>query len=134
MAHTYRLTRHRTVRRTETEPVEVTTNSDQVATQPSAAVVLARIVEIIGGIVLAILGLRFLLALFGANAANAFAHFIYSVSRPFVSPFFGLFNYQEQLGIGRFEFETLIAIIFWGLVFWGISRLLHVAQRTDEVE
>src|SRR4051812_23017249 len=92
---------------------------------------ITRLVSLIGGLIMASLAIRFLLSLLGANRANQFAHFIYTVSHPFVAPFFGLFNYNEQFGIARFEFETLIAIVFWGFVTWIITHLLTLGMRTD---
>ncbi|MES2970990.1 MAG: YggT family protein [Patescibacteria group bacterium] len=90
---------------------------------------IARVVSLIGGLITAVLALRFILVLLGANPANAFANFIYSVSRPFVTPFYGLFNYNGELGIARFEFETLIAIVFWAVITWMVVRLLTVGAR-----
>lgn len=98
----------------------------------SGAAVAARIVTTVGGIITVILAMRFVLSLLGANRGNAFASFIYSASYPFVAPFFGLFNYQERLGVGRFEFETLIAIAFWGFVAWMIARFLTVGTRDGD--
>src|SRR5689334_6813858 len=95
--------------------------------------VLARVVSMIGGIIVAVLGLRFVLSLLGANRANPFAAFIYNLSHPFVAPFFGLFNYQEQFGVVRFEFETLIAMLFWGFVAWMIARLLTIGSHDAEI-
>src|SRR5947207_2702036 len=91
--------------------------------------IVARIVYTVGGIIMGFLGLRFLLSLLGANLANEFASFIYNVSHPFVAPFFGLFNYQEQIGVVRFEFETLIAMAFWGFVTWMVVSLLTLGDR-----
>ncbi|HUP26078.1 MAG TPA: hypothetical protein VM124_00330 [Candidatus Limnocylindrales bacterium] len=93
----------------------------------------ARIVSLIGGIIVAFLGLRFILSLLGANRDNAFASFVYGISHPFVAPFFGLFNYREQIGVVRFEFETLIAIAFWSFVTWMIVRLLSLGDRNHVV-
>jgi len=90
-----------------------------------------RIVYFIGGLIMALLALRFLLSLMGANRGNAFASMIYSVSYPFAAPFFGLFNYQANYGVSRFEFETLIAILVWGLVTLGVARLLTIGRRED---
>lgn len=86
--------------------------------------VAARVVYLIGGIITALLGLRFLLSLLGANRGNEFANFIYTTSHPFAAPFFGLFNYQPQFGVVRFEFETLVAMLFWGFVTWLIVQLI----------
>jgi hypothetical protein len=92
-----------------------------------------RIVTFVGGLIIAVLGLRFILSLLGANRANAFASLIYTLSHPFVAPFFGLFNYREQFGVSRFEIETLIAMAFWALVAWGITYLLSLGRRRRTV-
>ena len=119
MAHTYRAVR-RISNPDEAEVVEE---------QPAATNIAARIVSLIGGLISFVLVLRFLLSLLGANSTNAFANFIYTVSRPFVAPFFGLFNYQPQFGTVRFEWETLIAIVFWAAVTWFVVRLLTIGSR-----
>lgn len=84
----------------------------------------ARAIWYVAGVLLAVLGLRFILALLGANPANAFASFIYSISYPFVAPFVGLFNYGSHYGAGHFETYTLMAMIVYLLVAWGIARLI----------
>lgn len=89
----------------------------------------ARIVTIVAGIVVSLLAMRFILSLMGANRGNGFASAVYNLSHPFVAPFFGLFSYHENLGVGRFEYETLIAILFWSLVAYGINRILTINRR-----
>lgn len=84
----------------------------------------ARVVYVISGIITGLLAIRFLLSLLGANPLNSFANIIYDLSRPLVAPFFGLFNYNAQLGVARFEFETLIAIVVYGLIAWVLVNLL----------
>lgn len=92
--------------------------------------VAGRIVWFVAGIVLVLLGLRFLLSLLGANTTNAFADFIYSTSHPFVVPFFSLFNYNNYAyGVSRFEAYTLIAIVFYTLVAWGIAQLVTINRE-----
>jgi uncharacterized protein YggT (Ycf19 family) len=88
-----------------------------------------RIVWLVAGIVMGLLALRFLLRLLGANPNNGFADFIYNLSYPFAAPFFGLFNYTAQLNTGRFEFETLIAILVYALVAWLIARVVTLGKR-----
>ncbi len=89
----------------------------------------ARLVSLVGGMIVTVLSLRFILSLLGANRGNIFANFIYNASHPFVAPFFGLFNYQEQIGVVRFEFETVIAIVFWSFVTWMIIRLITIGDH-----
>lgn len=95
--------------------------------------VFARVIYWVGGILLTLLAIRFLLSLLGANKGNGFADFIYSASHPFVSPFFGLFNYQEQFGRSRFEFETLIAMVVYGAIMVLLARLVTIGSRRHDV-
>lgn len=119
MAHTYKqIQRTTTVR--EGDPDEV------VAAEHTNLA--ARLVSLAGGIIMTVLGMRFLLSLLGANRENVFADFVFSVSHPFVTPFFGLFNYTPQFGVVRFEFETLVAIAFWGFITWVVVRLLTIRE------
>ncbi|MDB5166359.1 MAG: rane protein [Candidatus Saccharibacteria bacterium] len=86
----------------------------------------ARVVWYVAGVLLTLLGIRFVLALLGANAGNGFANFIYSVTDPFVSPFISLFNYDLQAGVARFELFTLVAMAVYALIAYGISRLITI--------
>ena len=88
-----------------------------------------RVIYYIGGIIMGLIALRIILSLLGANRANGFASFIYGVSYPFVAPFFGLFNYRMQYGVSRFEFESLVALIVWGMVTAAIARLVTITRR-----
>lgn len=90
---------------------------------------LARLISLVGFIIFALLAFRFVLSLFGANQTNAFASFIYDVTHPLVAPFFGLFNYTPQFGVSRFEFETLIAMLFYAIVTGIIVRLASIGRR-----
>lgn len=89
----------------------------------------AQLVWFVAGVLLAILGLRFIFALLGANPTNAFANFIYTVSHPFVAPFFSLFSYNLRYGISRFESFTLVAMAVYALLAWGIARLITIDRR-----
>lgn len=89
-----------------------------------------RVVWFVAGILLVLLGFRFLLSLLGANTTNGFANFIYSASHPFVSPFFSLFSYKNYAyGVSRFEIYTLVAIVFYAVVAWGIAKLVTLTRE-----
>jgi uncharacterized protein YggT (Ycf19 family) len=88
----------------------------------------ARIVSIITGLVLTLLGLRFVFSLLGANQDNPIAQFVYGVTGPLVAPFFGLFGYNFQVGIARFEFETLVAMAIYALVGYFVAHLLAATR------
>jgi hypothetical protein len=103
-------------------------------TRASGPVIAARIVWWIAGVIIAFLAFRFLLALLGANQGNALAKFIFDVSHPFVAPFFGLFSYSNYVyGVSRFEVYTLVAIVFYAVVAWGIARLLTINHPEPRV-
>lgn len=117
---------------TRTQEVRPTYVVDEPETAEPVTNIATRIVNLIGGIIIGLLALRFILSLFGANRNNGFADFIYGFSHPFVSPFFGLFNYTPQFGVVRFEFETLIAMLFYALAIVLVTAIINVGKRTDQ--
>lgn len=74
------------------------------------------------GVLEVLLLLRLLLRLLGANEASGFVTFIYSLTHIFVGPFNGIFN-DQALGRSVFETSTLIAMIVYALLAWGIVSL-----------
>jgi YggT family protein len=104
---------------------ETVTSSDNPARRYSAA---ERIISIITSTLLALLAIRVVLSLLGANRGNPFAEFIYGFTYPFVAPFFGLFGYTMQYGAARLELETLIAMAFYALVGYGLAHLVGVGR------
>ena len=80
--------------------------------------------------------IRIVLALLGANPDNAFASFIYLVTSPFLLPFQGLFGAGNDptFGVSVFEVENLVAIAFYYLIAWIVSRVVtlsYMRNRTD---
>ncbi len=96
--------------------------------QPSGQRVAARVIRYIDRVLLVLLAFRFILALFGANPLNPFAHLIYSWSLPFVSPFFNLFGYNVMYGVSHFELFTLIAMAVYWVVGEGLARLVTITR------
>ncbi len=77
------------------------------------------------GLLEAILALRFIFKLIGVNAANSFASILYIVSDFFLKPFSSLTGTPAASGM-VFEFSTLLAMVIYGLVGWGLERLVNV--------
>lgn len=75
------------------------------------------------GVIESVIGLRVILKLLGANPESPFAAFIYSFSRLFVAPFFGLFG-EPAAGRSVLEISSLVAMVVYALVFFGIDRLI----------
>jgi hypothetical protein len=127
MAHTH------TVVHRDSADVDDHYNEDRVVEQDRPANVAARVINIIGSVIMGLLALRFILMLLGANQGNGIVNFIYTLSQPFAAPFFGIFGYTAQYGQVRFEFETLIAIAFYALITWLLVRLVTVGNRRVDV-
>lgn len=108
---------------------EVDDKSNDAADARSVA---SRIVWFIAGLISILLVFRFAFILLGANTANSFANFIYSASHPFASPFFGLFDYKQVYGESNFEVSTLVAIIVYLLIAYGIAKLLTITQPRQD--
>lgn len=90
-----------------------------------------KIVYLIYGILVGLLVIRFIFSLLGANRANAFADLIYSVTGPMVAPFRGLFNIDTSYGVSRFDIESLVAIIVYGLIAWAITKMLDLGRKNQ---
>ena len=118
---------HVTTRTTRIDEDAHTRNNSEVQLGSLAA----RIVWYVAGILLVLLGFRFVLALMGANPSNAFANFIYDASHPFVAPFFSLFGYNLRYGVSRFETYTLVAMLVYAVIAWGLARLLTLKRDAE---
>ena len=95
-------------------------------------VILRRIVYYIAGIIIAFLAGRIILLMLGANQGSGFVDFVYGIGGFFAAPFYGIFNYQPTYGQFTFELSSVVAIIVYGLVAWGIAKLFTLtSNRTD---
>jgi len=79
------------------------------------------------GVLEVILALRLLFRLLGANQDNGFISFLYGLSHVFVGAFNGIFSDQTIGSRGVFEVSTLIAMLVYALIAWGIVSLGRVA-------
>jgi hypothetical protein len=92
-------------------------------------------VWLLAGLLIALLAIRFLLALTGADPHVGFAALIYGLTTPFRAPFAGLFGapitYEGVVTAGRLEFEDLVAMVIYALIAWGITKLLALMLGTN---
>ncbi|HLG63617.1 MAG TPA: hypothetical protein VKY19_16875 [Ktedonosporobacter sp.] len=94
---------------------------------------ITRVTYFVLGVLEVILGLRLLFRLLGANEGNDFITFLYNLSHIFVVAFNGIFN-DQALGRSVFEVSTLIAMLVYALIAWGIvslGRVLFAPVLTD---
>lgn len=95
----------------------------------SSGVVAQRVVWYITGVIVALLALRLILQLLGANEDNGIVSLIYGLSGFFAAPFFGMFNYEPSYGESYFEVNTFVAILIYLLLGWGIAKLFTLGSR-----
>ena len=84
-----------------------------------------RIMWSIVGLLEILLGLRFVLKLIAANPDSGFAALIYGITAPFIAPFALLVGTPTSGGI-ILEVTTLIAMVIYALIFWGIAHVLQI--------
>jgi len=75
------------------------------------------------------LGLKFA----GANPAAGFTSFIYMVTWPFAQPFIAVFQ-TTYVGNQVFEWTTLLAIVVYYLIAWGITSMLTMSKTVSTPE
>jgi uncharacterized protein YggT (Ycf19 family) len=79
-----------------------------------------------------LMGMRFLLALVGANQAAGFVQFVNGITQPFYAPFSGIVSRPAVNG-GFFDFPLLIAVLAYVVLhvaLRGLLRLLMTHERT----
>ena len=92
-----------------------------------------QIVWYILGVVEVLLALRFILKLLGANPEAGFSSFIYGLSGVFAQPFLAVFNATKVEG-NVFEWTTLLAMLFYWLIAYGIIRLFVMGKPVSTPE
>lgn len=115
------------VRETDREPT--VNRSAVVDDRPSGGVLAARVVWYITGVIVALLALRLILQLLGANEGNGFVDLVYGLSGFFAAPFFGMFSYQPSYGVSYFEVSTFVAMLIYALIGYGLARLFTLGSR-----
>ncbi|HLZ60373.1 MAG TPA: YggT family protein [Ktedonosporobacter sp.] len=87
---------------------------------------LATMTYFVLGVLEVILLLRFVFRLLAANQGSSFVQFLYNLSSVFVAPFIGIFGNPSPGGGSVFETTTLIAMLVYALIGWGIASLGRV--------
>lgn len=95
------------------------------------------VIYFIFGIIDVLLGFRFVLKLLGASLNSQFTDFIYNLSGFLIWPFVGIFHKGFTQGIDAtavLEPATIVALIVYALLAWGIVKLLHILFREPQTE
>ena len=94
-----------------------------------------RVVYYILGILEVLLAFRLMFKLLGANPNSGFISFIYSISQVFLIPFTTIFRSAATQGIETkavLEPSTIIAMIVYALIAWGIVKLIIIMRGHNE--
>lgn len=108
------------------EPVRTTETHARV----SSGTLAKRIVYYIGGFIIAIIALRFLFLLLGANQGSGFVDFIYGLSSILVAPFVGIFG-EPTFGVSYVETSSIVAIVVYALITIGIGKLFTLNRPVN---
>ena len=95
-----------------------------------------RVVYYILGVLEVLLAFRLVFKILGANPDSGFVSIIYSISQVFLVPFTAIFRSAAVQGIETkavFEPSTIIAMIVYALIAWGIVKLI-IIMRTHNKE
>ena len=112
------------------QPAYVNTNTN-VAADPGPTSLVKRIVSLLFGVLVVLIGLRILLLLIVANQSNAIVDFIYNVTEPLVAPFRGILSIDTVSpgGPSVFDVGALVALIGWLLIYALIMAVLRLGDR-----
>lgn len=83
-----------------------------------------------------LLAFRLVLKLMGASMASGFVSLIYSLTRIFILPFEGIFRRGTTQGIETtavLEPSTLVAIVVYAILAWGIVKLVKIFSGEKQV-
>jgi len=84
-----------------------------------------QIIWLVTSVIESLFAIRVLLKLMAANPSAGFAVFIYNMTAVFLAPFFGLIATPSANG-SILELSTLIAMLVYALLAWGIMRVLWI--------
>jgi hypothetical protein len=92
-----------------------------------------QIVWYILGVLEAVLAIRFVLKLLGANASAGFTSLIYGLTYPFAEPFLGVFRITRIVG-ATIEWTTLLAMAVYWLLAIAIIKLFLMGRSVSTPE
>lgn len=95
-------------------------------------VVMSRVIWYAAGFIIALLALRVIFLMLGANRDSSFVDFIYALSGVFAAPFAAIFPAPTY---GQFFFDTasIVGIVVYALIAWGIAKLFTLNRPAGSV-
>jgi hypothetical protein len=87
---------------------------------------LIKVLEILTGVIVGGLLIRFFLKLFGANPGATFVNWLYDITRPLLEPFAGIFpawTFRERLVL---EWNTLVTILIYLVLSYILVKVISL--------
>jgi uncharacterized protein YggT (Ycf19 family) len=105
--------------------------SEPVVPATSPVDTVRRLVWLVFGVLQALIVLRFILLLLGANEGNDVVAFVIGVTDPFVEPFRGMFDLDSVSGASGsvLDVAALVALVAWTLVEALVLGIVGLADR-----
>lgn len=95
------------------------------------------VIYFILGVLEVLLSFRLVLKLAGASLVSGFVRFIYGITGIFIMPFEGIFRRGYASGVETtsvLEPSTIVAMIVYAVVIWGIVTLVRLLSRQQPSE
>lgn len=119
--------------------VNTTTRNTSVKSTATSSQTTEYLIYFLFGLLEILLAFRLVLKLTGASISSSFVGLIYGITGIFIMPFEGIFRRGFAQGVETtavLEPSTLVAIIVYAVVAWGVVRLLNILsgekQQTEE--
>lgn len=109
----------------ETVRTNTTNNADN-------RVVMSRVIWYIAGFIIVLLAIRVIMLMLGANRSAPFVDFMYAVTNLFSAPFAGIFQAPSYNGTFFLDTASLVAMVVYALIAWGISKLFTLSTRSGQ--
>lgn len=110
----------------------VTTETKRVATSSQT---IEYLIYFIFGALEVLLAFRLIFKLAGASLSSAFVGFIYGLTGLFILPFEGIFRRGYAQGVETrsvLEPSTLVAIVVYAILAWGIVKLVRISSGEQQ--
>ncbi len=89
------------------------------------------------GVLEILLTFRLVLKMMGASSLSSFVRLIYGITGVFILPFEGIFRRWFAQGVETtsiLEPSTLVAIVVYTILAWGIVRLVRIMSGEEQPE
>lgn len=120
---------------TEIVKETITSSANPTSNDATGSQTVEYLVYFLFGVLEILLTFRLVLKLAGASMSSMFVSGIYNLSRIFVLPFEGIFRRGFAQGLETtsvLEPATLVAVIVYAILAWGIVKLIRILSGEQQ--